>query len=72
MEHCSGCEIPQNGEAILRPGDNLAVSVQSVVDEQVADLQRVTSHRSMEKLRSSDPVTLLDCFRAFTQRYILK
>ncbi|XP_060563372.1 LOW QUALITY PROTEIN: uncharacterized protein LOC132722815 [Ruditapes philippinarum] len=67
MEHCTGCEIPADGEAILRPGDNLAVSVQSVTDDQVSEYQRVNQHRSMEKQRSHEPVTLLDCFSAFTQ-----
>ncbi|XP_045201160.2 uncharacterized protein LOC123554858 [Mercenaria mercenaria] len=67
MEHCSGCEIPQDGEAILRPGDHLAVSVQSVTEEQVVGYQRLMEHKSMEKQSSNDPITLLDCFRAFTQ-----
>lgn len=68
MEHCTGCEIPYNGEAILRPGDHLAVHVQSVCEALVAVSQAVAVHRSMENKQSTDPLTLLDCFRAFTQR----
>ena len=69
MEHCSGCEIPHDGEVILRPGDHLAVSIQSVMENQVIEYQRVSQHKSMSKQRSHEPVTLLDCFSAFTQRY---
>ena len=72
MEHCSGCEIKREGEAVLRPGDHLTVCVQEVAQTDIEHAQRVTDHKSMEKQRSKDPVTLLDCFSAFTQRYLLK
>ena len=68
MEHCSGCEILQDGEAILRPGDHLTVSVQEVTQGQIEHAQRFTDHKSLEKQRSKEPITLLDCFSAFTQR----
>ena len=68
MEHCSGCEILQDGEAILRPGDHLTVSVQEVTQGQIEHAQSVTDHKSLEKQRSKEPITLLDCFSAFTQR----
>lgn len=68
MEHCSGCEIPYDGEAILRPGDHLTVSVVTVTPAQVSSGQKVVDHISMEKQESNEPLTLLDCFTAFTQR----
>lgn len=67
MEHCSGCEILRDGEAILRPGDHLTVCVQEVTQNQIEHAQSFRDHESMEKQRSNEPVTLLDCFGAFTQ-----
>ncbi|XP_052783368.1 uncharacterized protein LOC128219583 [Mya arenaria] len=67
IEHCSGCEVPLDGEVILRPGDHLTVSVAAVSEGAVTNGQSVTDHCSMDNLRPSDPVTLLDCFSAFTQ-----
>ena len=69
MEHCPGCEISRDGEAILRPGDHLTVCIQEVAQNQIEHAQRFTDHKSMEKQRSNEPITLLDCFSAFTQRY---
>ena len=69
MEHCSGCEIQRNGEAVLRPGDHLTVCITEVAQTEIEHAQRITDHKSMEKQRSTDPATLLDCFSAFTQRY---
>ncbi|KAL4220399.1 hypothetical protein ACF0H5_020802 [Mactra antiquata] len=67
MEHCSGCEIPIDGEVILRPGDHLTVSVQCIKEDLVISHQHLVQHKSMEHKRLDEPVTLLDCFRAFTQ-----
>ena len=69
MEHCSGCVIPQDGEVVLRPGDNLTVSISMVTMEELEQLGQVVEHESMKKQRSNDPVTLMDCFTAFTERY---
>lgn len=68
MEHCSGCEIAYESEAILRPGDHLTVSMATMTLAQVNDDQKVVNHKSMEKQQGNDPLTLLDCFSAFTQR----
>lgn len=70
MEHCTGCEIPPNGEAILRPGDHLTVSMATVTHDLVARQQVVVNHKSLENKHSNDPLTLLDCFSAFTQRFV--
>ncbi|XP_052272033.1 uncharacterized protein LOC127872721 isoform X1 [Dreissena polymorpha] len=67
IEHCTGCEIPEQGEAILRPGDNLTVSVSRLPDDFTGVCRGLVNHPSMENKVSDDPVTLMDCFRAFTQ-----
>lgn len=67
MDHCSGCVIPYDGETILRPSDHLTVSITSVTMEMLQESQFVYNHTSTDTHRSDEPVTLLDCFRAFTQ-----
>ena len=68
IEHCRGCEV--TGETILRPGDNLTVSVAMVTPALVEAGTACADHASMEGLKPSGPITLLECFSAFTQRWV--
>jgi len=67
--HCAGCVLPRdNSELGLQPGDHLAVQFVDVSVAQMDSARSVVDHRSMEMLRSAQPLTLYDCFRAFTER----
>jgi len=44
--------------------------MKTVTKPQVTDGQVLTNHTSMENEQSNEPLTLMDCFSAFTQRYI--
>ena len=68
-QHCAGCVLPRDGsEVSLQPGDHLAVQFVDLSDSQMELAPRVVDHRSMELLRPSQPLSLYDCFHAFTER----
>ncbi|KAK3576537.1 hypothetical protein CHS0354_018043 [Potamilus streckersoni] len=71
MEHCSGCKVERDGNVYLRPGDHLTVSYGSISQEQKVAAQKCHSHKSLEDLRASEPLTLFDCFSCFSQSEIL-
>ena len=69
-EHCSGCELSREAvEVQLQPGDNLAVRFTELTPEQMDACYSYPNHKSMADLRSDEPLTLFDCFTAFTERY---
>jgi len=68
-QHCAGCVLPRDcSEISLQPGDHLAVQFLDLSESQVELLPRFTDHSSMKLLRTTEPLTLYDCFRAFTER----
>ncbi|XP_064615104.1 uncharacterized protein LOC135479234 [Liolophura sinensis] len=66
--HCTGCLVLRDSEVNLQPGDHLTITVSDLSGVQAPPTQ---DHKSMEKLRPRDPITIYDCFRAFTESEIL-
>ena len=67
--HCVGCEVAKEGEVTLQPGDNLTVHfTEGLASEEVEAKTHVSDDASLERLRSTDPISIFDCFDAFTQR----
>jgi len=61
--------LPRDGTEIgLQPGDHLAVQFHDLTDSQMDLATRFVDHGSMNLLRLSEPLSLYDCFRAFTER----
>jgi len=70
-QHCPGCVLPRDGsEVSLQPGDHLAVQFVDLSKSQMELAPRVVDHNSMDLLRPSQPLTLYDCFHAFTERFV--
>jgi len=70
-QHCPGCVLPRDGsEVSLQPGDHLAVQFVDLSESQMQLAPRVVDHNSMDLLRPSQPLTLYDCFHAFTERFV--
>jgi len=69
-QHCSGCELSREAESLsLQPGDHLAVKYTDLTSLQMEQACLYVDDKSMEKLRPADPpLTLFDCFKAFTER----
>ena len=68
-QHCKGCDISRNAaEVKLQPGDNLAIQFSHLTQNQMDNASSRHDHSSMDLLRSDDPLTLFDCFKAFTRR----
>jgi hypothetical protein len=71
-QHCTGCELPRDGSEIsLQPGDHLAVQFAELTNAQMDAAFRFVDHKSMEQLRSSEPLTLYDCLEAFAESELL-
>jgi len=70
-QHCAGCVLPRDGSDIsLQPGDHLAVQFFDLSESQMDLPLRFIDHSSVKLSRSSDPLTLYDCFHAFTERFV--
>jgi hypothetical protein len=67
-QHCSGCELSREREINLQPADHLAVKFTDLSVDELGLASRYTDHKSMEKLLPTSPLTLFDCFKAFTER----
>jgi len=71
-QHCTGCELPRDSSEIsLQPGDHLAVHFTELTETQINFALRFIDHTSMQLQRSSDPLTLYDCFDAFAESELL-
>ncbi|XP_050395581.1 ubiquitin carboxyl-terminal hydrolase 32, partial [Patella vulgata] len=71
MDHCTGCVMSREGEITLQPGDHLAVQVEDVTRGQITQAECLVDHVTMNDLRPDEPVTIYDCFTAFTQCEVL-
>jgi len=68
-QHCAGCELPRDSSEIaLQPGDHLAVQFFDLPKSQLESSPPFVDHSSMELRRPSEPLSLYDCFHAFTER----
>ena len=64
--------MAKDGEVMLQPGDNLTVHFREAVSlEELEAKGHVSDDVSLQRLRSSDPTSIYDCFEAFTQRSVL-
>lgn len=70
-QHCSGCEVKRDEQLNLQPSDHLVVKFTDLSESYIKDAGRYVEHISMKNRRSSDPLTLYDCFRAFTESELL-
>ncbi|KAL5003966.1 hypothetical protein ScPMuIL_017422 [Solemya velum] len=70
-EHCSGCKISKQEDITLRPGDHLTIVVSDFTKDQIEAAEKLQDHKSMEKLRPDEPITIYDCFRSFTESEVL-
>ena len=66
--HCSGCELPREGQVSLQPGDHITVTFTGLTEGHLKAAGRHVQHSSMDQLRANVPLTLFNCFEAFTQR----
>ena len=62
--------VDRDGEITLQPSDHVTVQVENITEDQVEDAERIHEDESMENLRQNEQITIYDCFRAFTQRYV--
>ncbi|KAK7486496.1 hypothetical protein BaRGS_00022297 [Batillaria attramentaria] len=70
--HCTGCEIPREGDVTLQPGDNMTVHFTELLPaDDVERANQVSDDKSLKHLRSRDPISIFDCFDAFTQSEVL-
>ncbi|XP_076454065.1 uncharacterized protein LOC143289100 [Babylonia areolata] len=70
--HCTGCEVAREGEITLQPCDNLTVHFRDELPlEEVEAKTHVSDDVSIQGLRSSNPISIHDCFEAFTQSEVL-
>ncbi|XP_067669048.1 uncharacterized protein [Haliotis asinina] len=69
--HCTGCVLCREGEVTLQPGDNLTIHIMDMSHDQQQEAAAYHDHASMQDLRPNDPITVYDCFRAFTESEIL-
>ncbi|XP_071085710.1 uncharacterized protein [Haliotis cracherodii] len=69
--HCTGCVLCREGEVTLQPGDNLTIHLMDVSHDQQLEGAAYHDHISVQDLRPNDPITVYDCFRAFTESEIL-
>nr|XP_006821983.1 PREDICTED: probable ubiquitin carboxyl-terminal hydrolase 4-like [Saccoglossus kowalevskii] len=69
--HCNGCELVREVEITLQSDDHLTVVCADVSTTILQYSQQVTDHESMKDLRSTEPLTLQECFYAFTESEIL-
>ncbi|XP_013415343.1 uncharacterized protein LOC106177185 [Lingula anatina] len=70
-DHCRGCEIPREGEVHFAPSDHLAVRYTEISQDQLDTALHCLDHKSMELLRPNRPLTLFECFEAFTESEVL-
>ena len=70
-QHCAGCVLPRDGTDIsLQPGDHLAVQFFDLSESQMELSLRFIDHTSLKLSRSTEPLSLYDCFHAFTERFV--
>ncbi|XP_077987451.1 uncharacterized protein LOC144442053 [Glandiceps talaboti] len=69
--HCTGCELVREVEISLQSGDHLTVIWEDITQLQLEYAEQVSDHESMKDLRSQDPLTIQDCFHAFTESELL-
>ncbi|XP_070537956.1 ubiquitin carboxyl-terminal hydrolase 4-like [Ptychodera flava] len=69
--HCSGCELVREVDISLQSGDHLTVVYDDVIPHQFEYSEQMSDHESMNDLRKQTPLTLQDCFRAFTESELL-
>ncbi|KAJ8309900.1 hypothetical protein KUTeg_011765, partial [Tegillarca granosa] len=68
--HCQGCLVPKEGEVTLRPGDHLTVCFHSLPMDLYQAAAKYDTDRSMENLRPDKPLSIYDCIKAFTDRFM--
>ena len=68
-QHCTGCVLPRDGsEVSLQPADHLAVQFFDLSAAQLQLSPRYIDHSSVKLRRPTEPLSLYDCFHAFTER----
>ena len=76
-ERCEGCLLQSvdsketQGEIVLKPGDNIAVSFQELEKNVVEEANRSRQDISMESERVKPELELIDCLDAFSSREVL-
>ena len=60
----------ESEEISLQPGDHLPVRFMGVNQDHLEAADSYICHKSMDEMRPDDPLTLLDCFNAFTDRLV--
>ncbi|PIK57759.1 hypothetical protein BSL78_05367 [Apostichopus japonicus] len=63
---CTGCHLAREVDITLSPDDHLTVCFYDLTLQAVEEANRSLDHETMDHLESNDPITLQDCFRAFT------
>eukprot|EP00057_Strongylocentrotus_purpuratus_P023857 XP_011678331.1 PREDICTED: uncharacterized protein LOC583829 [Strongylocentrotus purpuratus] len=65
--HCSGCQLVREVDITLNSDDHLTVVYHNLPSEIVDSTSRVCEDQSVGDFQGSEPITLRDCFQAFTE-----
>ncbi|XP_038050346.1 uncharacterized protein LOC119723646 isoform X2 [Patiria miniata] len=65
--HCRGCQLVREVDITLHSDDHLTVVYQNLPTEVVESASRAYDDRSFGELAGNDPLTLRECFKAFTE-----
>ncbi|XP_022098571.1 uncharacterized protein LOC110983556 isoform X2 [Acanthaster planci] len=65
--HCRGCQLVREVDITLHSDDHLTVVYQNLPTEVMESASRAYDDRSLGELAGNDPLTLRECFKAFTE-----
>ncbi|XP_071798526.1 uncharacterized protein [Asterias amurensis] len=65
--HCRGCQLVPEVDITLHSDDHLTVVYQNLPTDVVESASRAYDDKSVMEIASNNPLTLRDCFKAFTE-----
>nr|XP_054770711.1 uncharacterized protein LOC129278594 [Lytechinus pictus] len=65
--HCTGCQLVREVDITLNSDDHLTVVYHNLPSEIVESTSRVCEDQSVAGFQGNEPITLRDCFQAFTE-----